>query len=637
MKSLVHIVAIPALLACAAGVSSAATPKEIEDAKKKGCDALRATYARGAGVIAGGGGGNGYGIGPACLAGLAMLEGGVPVGDPAVKAVTEAIRGSAYTQTKTYQIALCLIYLDRYGDPKDVPLIQALACRLIVGQSTLGGWGYECIFAVSQNDEQFLKAIKPEKAGGPPRMHPDVDRYFQALVAARAQGQAGRGNLLDDNSNTQFAVIGIWMSRKYGAPVEPTLEAVEQRFMISQSPQTANWPYTGTMKAGPYGSSPSMYCAGLIGMATAVARREERRQKAEAPKQEPPKKEGAPGSPDDPLFNTPAKKPAEPKKPAHRPPDARDLVVQAAFKGLGLVIAESAQAGGGGLTLKDGGMHGQHDLYFFWSLERTCVIFGIEKLGGVDWYEAGAHSLVISQNQNGTWGGGGNGGSSYGADVNTSFAVLFLCRSNLVRDLSGKVQKDTNTEMRVGGGPGSADVRPGAPTASGASNTPMPLAPPFPEASGNEAVTMAAALVRASDKDWPVLLKKLRDSKGGAYTEALVTAVTRLEGDRLKEARQALADRLTRMTADTLRGMAKAEEAELRRGAVLAMAMKGDMGHVPDLIAAIIDDEEIVVRAAKAGLKALTKQDFGPVNNASIGEKKIAAEAWREWWAKQKK
>jgi HEAT repeat protein len=88
------------------------------------------------------------------------------------------------------------------------------------------------------------------------------------------------------------------------------------------------------------------------------------------------------------------------------------------------------------------------------------------------------------------------------------------------------------------------------------------------------------------------------------------------------------------MSAGTLKGMMKAEDAEMRRGAVLAAAMKDDKAHVPDLIDRLTDEEEVVVRAARAGLKSLTSQDFGPKNGATKAECKAAAAAWRAWWAK---
>jgi hypothetical protein len=145
-----------------------------------------------------------------------------------------------------------------------------------------------------------------------------------------------------------------------------------------------------------------------------------------------------------------------------------------------------------------------------------------------------------------------------------------------------------------------------------------------------------AELIAATGADWKATLARVRDAKGGTYTQALAAAMAKLDADRLKEAREALAERLTRMTGETLRGLAKAEEAELRRAAVLAMAMKDDRAHLPDLVTALLDDEELVVRAAKASLKSLTAQDFGPAPGAKLAERTAAAKAWLDWIAKQK-
>jgi HEAT repeat protein len=91
------------------------------------------------------------------------------------------------------------------------------------------------------------------------------------------------------------------------------------------------------------------------------------------------------------------------------------------------------------------------------------------------------------------------------------------------------------------------------------------------------------------------------------------------------------------MSAETLRGMAACADPELRRGAVLACAMKDDRAHVPDLIDRLADDDERVVRAARAGLKSLSGgQDFGPTAGAPKADRKIAADAWRAWWVRQK-
>ncbi|MBY0460611.1 MAG: hypothetical protein K2V38_25115, partial [Gemmataceae bacterium] len=93
-------------------VARGATPKEIDAAIQKGAAALKQKYAKGGAAPA-----DGTALGGTCLAGLALLEAGTPANDPAVKTVTEIVRESSYKQTTTYQIALCLMYLDRLGDP----------------------------------------------------------------------------------------------------------------------------------------------------------------------------------------------------------------------------------------------------------------------------------------------------------------------------------------------------------------------------------------------------------------------------------------------------------------------------------------------------------------------------------------
>jgi HEAT repeat protein len=162
----------------------------------------------------------------------------------------------------------------------------------------------------------------------------------------------------------------------------------------------------------------------------------------------------------------------------------------------------------------------------------------------------------------------------------------------------------------------------------------MPV--PAPLASTDESKTVAAELMGTADADWDKTLARIRDTKGDAYTKGLVQAIKQLAGDRAKAARSALAERLTRMTAETLRSMMKDKEVELRRGAVLAMAMKDDKAHIPDLITALLDEEESVVRAARAGLKAVSGEDFGPKLGASLADRAAAAKAWLDWLRKHK-
>lgn len=592
--NLIRAAALLGLLA-AAPPARAAKQEEIDKAIKLGADALKARFNNAAAGVPGD-----ATLGPTCLAGLAMLEANVPPTDRAVQAVTNRVREESYAQSATYHIALAVMYLDRLGDPADVPRIQMLAVRLLVGQSPAGGWGYTCCNAPTADENKWLRAI----VGAPPagKLHPDVEKYAQALAANRAPMPGAA----DDNSNTQFAVMGVWMARKHGVPVEAALDLIERRFASSQDLRTGNWPYA-TSAAG----SPSMYCAGLLGMATAVARREEKR-KGE-PVKPLPKPKVEPAKPNDPFYNPPAPVAAPKKEEPAKATDVRDTTVQRAFAGLGLTIADLIRTKGRLFDPNNVGGHGYGDLYFLWSLERVGVIYAADKIGGFDWYDLGSTALVRAQTNDGTWTAGG-----YATEVNTSFAVLFLCRSNLAKDLSGKVQRDpTSTEMRAGAA---------APT-DVAGIRPSPIVAPvvdLPNPTGDESIALAAKLLKAPDADWSKLLTAARDAKGATNTRALVVLANNVEGVRRKDVREALAERLCRMTPDTLRTMLKANEPELRRAAALACAMKDDKNHIPDLVAAVGDGEATVVRAARAGLKSLTGKDFA------------TADEWRDWLASQK-
>jgi hypothetical protein len=554
-----------------------------------------------------------YGIGPNALAGIAMLEARVPADDPSIKAVVAAVRDATYAENRTYQISLCILFLDRLEDPADSPLIQMLAVRLLAGQSSMGGWAYTPVEPLKQDQIQWLRnnvkpGPKPERLS---KLHPSVAAYAASLNKPLVGG--------DDNSNTQFGILGLWAARRHGVPSDAALDLVDKRFRASQDAAGA-WGYPGPVAglASPMGnvSTPSMTCVGLLGLATGNARRIERKALKETTLKSPEAK-------GDSFFTAPGKK--EKEKEPETPSELRDPATLKALNALGGWFAQSA-AGGGVLAPSE--RHGDRDLYLLWSIERVCVIYSLEKLGGVNWYDVGATALLKSQGNDGSW------SSSYGADVGTSFALLFLCKADLLRDVSKRFRKDN--ELRAGN-PGTSGTEV-APMPKGGTTTTTPGTVPLPSPIEDESTKLAGQLVRTPATEWTAALHKLRDAKGADNTRGLVLAIQRLDGDRRKEAREALAERLTRMSAETLTGMMKAEDAELRRGAALAAAMKDDKAHIPDLIDRLSDDEDLVVRAAKAGLKSLSGgQDFGPKAGATKEEAKAAAAAWKAWWDKNQK
>src|SRR6516162_7756666 len=121
------------VLAVLGGIPSRApgqvTPEQIENGIKKATAYLKGVYKTPPRDD-----GN-YGLGPAALAGLAMLEADVPTNDPSVQNIARAVRERAITEIRTYQISLFVLFLDRLRDPADVPILQLLGVRLLAGQT----------------------------------------------------------------------------------------------------------------------------------------------------------------------------------------------------------------------------------------------------------------------------------------------------------------------------------------------------------------------------------------------------------------------------------------------------------------------------------------------------------------------
>jgi hypothetical protein len=119
------------------------------------------------------------------------------------------------------------------------------------------------------------------------------------------------------------------------------------------------------------------------------------------------------------------------------------------------------------------------------------------------------------------------------------------------------------------------------------------------------------------------IIDRLRSEKGVVNTEALAAAIPRLSGTARTKARDALAERLARLKPEKVGDYLGDEDAEIRRAAALATAMKECRTLIPKLIALLRDPEPAVVRAAHVALKELSGQDFGP-----------HPDDWSEWWRK---
>lgn len=558
-------------------------------------------------------------LGATALAGLTLLECDVPAKDALVQRAARAVRESSVSMTRTYTLSLSILFLDRLGDPADIPLIESMAVRLLGGQNSLGGWTYTCP-AIPESEIGRLTALLGQRSelvgrAEPPKPSPEGKRPARVLskeiraqldVLERAR-PAEPQYPLDDNSNTQFATLALWVSHRHGVPIERALERIDARFRQSQQ-ANGGWAYyyPGT----PLSASASMTCAGLLGLAYAHGLAREK---------------------------------AVPGKAV--PDPGKDKSIQAALLALGTVLGV-APAKAASSTLAPRLAEGNRAYYFLWSLERAAVAFGLKTIGKKDWYDWGAAVLLANQAEDGGWHGEYDGG---GAD--TCFALLFLKRANLASDLTtvltGKVPDPGESTLRAtvdikeltGKGPGlKSPIERDAAAASG--SPAKPKRKPAPKAGADEVAVQSARLstdlADAPRDKQDRLIEEYGDKKGLVYTLALADAIPQLTGEAKTKAREALAQRLARLTAESLADKLADEDLEVRRAAALASAMKGDRANLAKLIDLLQDPEPPVARAAIAALKSLTKQDFGPSPDASRAEQAAAVDAWKDWLKKQR-
>ncbi len=199
-------------------------------------------------------------VGLAALPGLTLLECGIPADDPQAQKAAAFVRTGGPRLNQTYEIALAILFLDRLGNPADEDLIQSLALRLIRGQTTGGGWNYVCQPLNKEMEAKLLMALKetrPRSAGdlfvaGPDGRKPDwfvqvADQPAPPVDHARALASLP-GELhgipalqapvpakpfptqdASDNSNTQFAALGLWVTGRHGIPIERALALLTTR------------------------------------------------------------------------------------------------------------------------------------------------------------------------------------------------------------------------------------------------------------------------------------------------------------------------------------------------------------------------------------------------------------------------
>jgi len=535
-RLLVFVACLAAVLQTAQS-SYAATPAEVLQAVRRGRAFLLSQQDERGGWNYGG-----HPLGATALAAMALVETGAKADSESIQKALKLVRQQAAESGNTYDISLAIMFLDRTALQEDEPLIRELAGRLVAGQLKNGSWGYQ----------------NPQQAGG----------------ALQFRGGVG------DNSNTQFAVLALWVARRHGAKVDDALQRAGDYFRNSYQKKSPGWGYRGVRAA-----TPPMTCAGLIGVAAAFGSHSQAKASV-----------GAPAAPA-PVATPLNKDVVEPGK---------DPVVRGALDYLGSVLEKDPTAR----------RHGSN-LYFLWSLERVAVIYGLPRIGVTDWHDWGGTYLVKRQAADGSW------NLSYGQQVSTSLALLFLNRANVASDLTLLV---SNT-MRIAGGSNIQDLADRARGAAARRNNDWETS--------DAAALLAEFKQKVSRQRRLKIISLLEQGKGANFSAALASAVSAAPASVQEQARQAYAARMTRMTARTLLARAKSTDTETRLAVAIAAGRKRARETTPMLIELLLDRDARVGRAAHKSLKDITGQNFGG-DSGSLSDRFVAQKKWKAWWAAQK-
>ncbi len=234
-----------------------------------------------------------------------------------------------------------------------------------------------------------------------------------------------------DNSNTQFAILALWVAQRYDVPMERTMNLMVRRFQTSQNAD-GSWGYRYRFLGGEQEKN-TMDCVGLIGLAVGLG----------------------------------ISQPAAGNGGAvvgKNIPDPRIL------NGFVALSRHVGQPTGRMFNLQ------QANLYYLWSLERVAVIYGLPTIANKDWYRWGAEILVANQQPQGFWMEGQYPGATPVMD--TCMALLFLKKANLVKDLPDRLPVDPDALVkalndRLAGTPAKPAQTPPPPA-----EPPTPVAPP---------------------------------------------------------------------------------------------------------------------------------------------------------------
>ena len=323
--------------------------------------------------------------GKLALAGLALLEAGVSPREPAVQMTLDHIRKNGRRVALSYSLGTVLFFLNRMDQANaltedDHRLQVALTLQLVGGQCQDGRWTYLNLPLSPVQEQELLKTL-------------EAKTYRPTKTPTTSYNTS--------NSMTQFALLALWGGRQRVSVRQPILHAAA-RFHATQSSR-GTWGYAMAGQRNSYEDSNT--CAGLLALAMEKALREDKKFRESSGNTDPPANLGV------------------------------DEQCSKAFAHLSKVIGRTKDTPLSPLTVpKDHGSifraDAASDYYFLWCLERVAVIYDLKEIGGKDWYGWGSEVLLQTQKADGSWFEG------FGDVPDTCFAILFLSRANLAKDLT---------------------------------------------------------------------------------------------------------------------------------------------------------------------------------------------------------
>ena len=360
-----------------------------------------------------------------------------------------------------------------------------------------------------------------------------------------------------DTSISQYAVLGLWEAENAGANVAPAIWDRAASWFMSVQSSAGSWNYhrddpgqreTCAMTAAGVGSL--LICQRQLDRFRSLRREHSSLMTA--------------------LV-------ADPQHGEYRPSNSNAGIGQAVNRGVSWLAANFAP--------NNSTLAGQTPYYMLYGVERIGALADRQALGKVDWYARGRDFIHSTQQPDGSWNG------TFGTDMNTVWAILFLVKST-----AKTIQKITIKRL-------------GAGTLLGGRELPQDLS----------SMTVAGGRVVSRPMNGAIegMLAVLEDPRAEKADAAVAGMVDRY----YREGPSALRPFKVRF-----RKMLSDRDPGVRRVAAWALAHTGDLDVVPQLIDALVTpgEDEDVIAAARLGLNLLSRKINGLGPNSPLSARRAA-------------